>query len=419
MTRQYNHRFKLTPMPATQRWRKIYKGKFYYVGVGHCSGKYDREGYKIAWAEWQALKDKMDNIPTAEEQQLYDLVQDAEAWANEPLDPEYVRQRRAQDEEIERVVAKMEGRRRAEENTVGCHVQEFLATKRQRHTLGVLSANRVRTLEQHLRTVEECLGKDTPIKMIDEGTVKIYWQSLVDRVKAGDIGRTTAADRWATFREWVRSLYSIPQPRNLNSRDLSLSKPSKTVMAWTVDEVNSLLAKSPPRFELWALLMLNCGMYAGDISNLTPTEVDWDQGRIIRRRSKTQHLDNTPTINYPLWARTFMLLKKYGRRTGERVFVNRKAQPLVQQYFKANGKMKNQDSIYDAYRRGFPKPRKPLKALRKTGATLLDTHDTYVLCIEHYLAHTPRTVTDRSYRNYSQERFDAAIRWLGQQLGIQ
>ena len=164
--------------------------------------------------------------------------------------------------------------------------------------------------------------------------------------------------------------------------------------------------------------MLNCGMYSKDISDLKPSEVEWEAGRIIRKRSKTQHLENTPTVDYPLWGRSFALLKKLGKRTGDRVLVNRQGEALVQQFYKPNGKMKNHDSVYHAYRHAYPEPRKHLKALRKTGASLLETHDTYCMCVEIYLAHTVATVTDRSYRNYSQDRFDAAIKWLGEQLGI-
>ena len=47
----YNNRFKLTPMPASNRWRNIHRGKVYYVGRGHCANKADREGYQIALAE--------------------------------------------------------------------------------------------------------------------------------------------------------------------------------------------------------------------------------------------------------------------------------------------------------------------------------------------------------------------------------
>ena len=68
---KYNSRFKLTPCPATNRWRKIHKGKTYYVGVGHCNSKTDREGYKVAIAEWRALLDKVESKPTEEDEALY------------------------------------------------------------------------------------------------------------------------------------------------------------------------------------------------------------------------------------------------------------------------------------------------------------------------------------------------------------
>jgi len=186
-------------------------------------------------------------------------------------------------------------------------------------------------------------------------------------------------------------------------------------------EVKALLDGTPEKFQLWVLLMLNCGMYQGDISDLKPTEVNWIEGRITRQRSKTDKDENAPIVNYILWRRTFDLLKKYGKRHGERVFLNRKDKPLVWREYKAEtGKLKNQDSIYDTYRTLFPdkNTRKPLKALRKTGATTLDKHDVFMGCVEHYLAHKAHSITDQSYRNYSQERLDRAIVWLGEQFGI-
>ena len=432
----YNNRFKLTPMPATNRWRKIHKGKIYYVGIGHCSSKNDREGYKVAWAEWQALKDKMDNEPSELERHLYDLsLERAEVAAEVEqiigrLDDATLDELREQDERLRKSIDQFRERRKIAEvtrkvkgkphaDTVDAYAADFLKTKQERHAIGSLSANRVRTVEQHLTTIKDCLGKDTLITTIDNTTVKAYWQSLVDQIKAGNIGRTTASDRWNLFKEFIRSIYAIPVPRNLADRVLSFGKPSKTVVPWTVDEVKNLLAKKPhERFELWTLLMLNCGMYSKDISDLKPSEVDWEAGRIIRKRSKTEHLATTPTVNYKLWDRTFELLKKYGKRTGDRVLLNRDGDALVQQRYKDNGKMKNQDSVYDCYRNSYPAPRKHLKALRKTGSSMLDKHDTYCQCVETYLAHTVQTVTDRSYRDFAADRFDAALNWLGEQLGI-
>jgi hypothetical protein len=58
-----------------------------------------------------------------------------------------------------------------------------------------------------------------------------------------------------------------------------------------------------------------------------------------------------------------------------------------------------------------------LKQLRKLGASLLDTHPTYGRFVQYFLGHSPRTVADKNYRLPSQELFDAAVTWLGQQLG--
>jgi hypothetical protein len=68
---KYNSRFKLTPMPSSNRWRKIYRGRIHYVGIGHCIGKQDRAGYKVALDEWQSLKQFLDDTPTDDDMATY------------------------------------------------------------------------------------------------------------------------------------------------------------------------------------------------------------------------------------------------------------------------------------------------------------------------------------------------------------
>lgn len=90
----YHVRFKLTPMPPTNRWRKIYKGKVYYVGKGHCQNKNDRAGYQVALAEWQAIRAKLDNTPTEEELQLYQQIQGEKNFKPAPEIVELLRTKR-------------------------------------------------------------------------------------------------------------------------------------------------------------------------------------------------------------------------------------------------------------------------------------------------------------------------------------
>ena len=334
-------------MPATNRWRKIHHGTIYYVGAGHCSGKTDRQGYAIAIVEWEAIRDKMDNQPTEMERHLYDLLQErVELDAEQEqiiatLDDATLDKLGEQDDRVRKTVAQFRERKiiaevtrkvrgKLRQDTVAAYAADFLHAKQDRHALGEMSASRVRMVGQHLHTIEDCLGKDTLVSTIDETTVQTYRKYLVDQIKAGIINKTTAGGRWHVFKEWTKSIYSIPILRNLDSRALSFGAVVATVVPWTVDEVATMLAKAPhERFQLWALLMLNCGMYAKDIADLRPDEVDWELGRIKRKRSKTQHLTNTPTVDYPLWGETFSLLQKHGLRTGDRVLVGRDGQPLV------------------------------------------------------------------------------------------
>ncbi len=65
--------------------------------------------------------------------------------------------------------------------------------------------------------------------------------------------------------------------------------------------------------------MLNCEMYQGDLSDLKPSEVDWTNGTITRKRSKEKNQENAPVVTYKLWENTFALLKTYGSQQGDRV----------------------------------------------------------------------------------------------------
>ena len=74
------------------------------------------------------------------------------------------------------------------------------------------------------------------------------------------------------------------------------------------------------------------------------------------------------------------------------------------------------DSTYKNLKKklGFTKP---AKQLRKTGATLLDSHPQHHRFSRMYLGHAPAGTKDRFYSAPDQASFDQAMLWLGQQLG--
>lgn len=419
MAKQYNSRFSLTPMPAVGKWRKKYRGKTYYVG--HCSSKHDREGYKAAWAEWMKKKAELDGQPTDGELRRYEAIQQGQQavsdWAA-AIPASLLDRIQAEQVQDASLVEKVEGRK-SKKGTIGGQIEAFVKLKKTRYALGELSALRVQTVGQHLKHFEAFAGKDTSAKRIDEDMVVAYHGHLIQGINRGEFNKTTAHDRWAAFKEWVGQIYSIPTPKNLLSKDLSIKVAEREVNPFTLAEVKTLLTAPNERFQLWVLLALNAGMTQGDISNIIPEEVDWQAGVITRKRSKTKNVASVPVVRYKLWERTFALLKKYGKESGKRVFVNRKGKPLVQRDYKADeGKLKNQDSIYDIYRLLFPDNRKPFKTLRKTGATLLANHKDHRWYVGYYLGHSPKGMAEKHYYRNDDEGFYEALAWLGEALGV-
>ena len=113
-------------------------------------------------------------------------------------------------------------------------------------------------------------------------------------------------DQCEEFHRWLWRQKAIPTlPRTLDRkcRDLCISKLVASIVVFTKEEVTSLLADASDRTKLYILLMLNCGMTQKDIADLQVSEVDWREGRIIRKRSKTGDRENVPTVNYKLWPR--------------------------------------------------------------------------------------------------------------------
>ena len=209
----------------------------------------------------------------------------------------------------------------------------------------------------------------------------------------------------------------IELPMNIGSKAFRFGNPNRVITTWTPEEYRYVVLEAPGKLKLGLLLMANCGMTQGDISDLADTEVDWKAGRVIRQRSKTAGMEGVPTVNYLLWPLTFQLLQKYRSGT-DRVLLTDSGKPYVRTEM-VKGKMVKADGFASNFvhlkkRLDF---HKSLKQLRKTAATLLDGHPVYGRFVGHFLGHSPRSIAARHYAAPSQELFDEAVRWLGQQMG--
>jgi integrase len=221
--------------------------------------------------------------------------------------------------------------------------------------------------------------------------------------------------RWAWRKEILANL-----PRNLNELTIKID-PKRPETLDIENEVKPLLLGANGRTKLFLMLMLNTGMTQIDISELKPEEVNWEEGRIIRKRTKTQHNENVPIVNYKIWDEAFSLLKEYGHKEGERVILNKNGTPLVKIDMKEDGTRKRIDAIRLAYSRlclRLKVPCRPLKLLRNTSATLLYNKEEYRDLYDILLDHAPKGIGQKHYADAGKGILDKALAYLGQQYGI-
>jgi integrase len=150
--------------------------------------------------------------------------------------------------------------------------------------------------------------------------------------------------------------------------------------------------------------------------------VDWIEGRIIRKRSKTADCENVPIVNYQLWPETLRLLKqeRAADSTGL-VLLNANGGPIWSEENTNEGKYKKNDNVKNAFsrlRKGL-KIAKPLKSLKKTSATLIRGNERFSALASLFLGHAPQSMADKHYTQLPQDLLDQAIQWLGQELGIE
>ena len=154
--------------------------------------------------------------------------------------------------------------------------------------------------------------------------------------------------------------------------------------------------------------------------DLEAHELDWEEGRIVRKRSKTRSHENVPEVSYKLWPETLELLtyEWSGDDTG-RVLLNRDGFPLWSERYK-DGKYTKTDNIRNAFARLAKKKdiKKSLISLKKTSASRLRNNDKYNSVRSLFLGHAEVRIADQHYAENPKELLDRALEWLRGELGI-
>ncbi len=451
-------RLELTKMPgddrATQRWRKIYKGKTYYF-----LGDYD-----TAVAQWHK---KQTELETEHKEQQTDYYR--RQW--EKVRDWYTVHGRADD--ADRIANQLKSwddralklawqgitdggkavwaeRLKKDEpantpKTIHQAVESFLARALVRVQSGTYAAGYYDSLQRALNHFADFVGRRVAVASINGHTLETYHTELMRKIEkdwspdyaAGFLRMVKIFVGWCYDTELLDSL-----PRNMRrgNTTLSIDGGHKKKPVFTNEEVKILLDNASERTQLYLLLMMNCGFTQIDIAELRPDQVDWKEGRVTRKRSKTEKHDNVPEVSYPLWARTFALLKKHGNQKGDRVLTNENGGALKVEVLQGERhKYAKIDNVATAYGRlvrkltGKParklrkkkddkpallKSAKPIKAFRKTSPSRLEDSE-FSSCARWFGGWSPKSVADKHYIRPPQELFDRAVRWLAKSYGLE
>jgi integrase len=426
--------FDLTWDGTNKRWRIMHKGQRYVVSCRQLGTPPTKEASYVAANEW--WKQKLAEIES-DPRRLDRIRQDLDSqtgWMERIGDvtQKMVEAQRellakpASEWTIDDVASLIvptpelgDSKSTPAELTVSFQVGKYLALEQSRVNAKQVSMHEYDLVRLCLNYFLNWIKPTTPIKAIDPDRWEDYWTHLMGLDCSTEYKKKRM--RYArNFVTWLASKALIPLPPNLISRKYKFGSTSKSIPTFTVDEIRTLLDASKGQLTLHLLLMANCGFTQQDVSDLSQDEVDWKAGTITRKRSKTRNHEDCPTVTYRLWPRTFALLEQNRQTSGDLVLRTKSGQPWLTKRL-TEGKFNRTDNTKSVYRHLQSQSgiSKPIKLLRKTSASLLDTHPSYGRYAGYFLAHSPTTIRDKSYVTPSQDQFDAALAWLGAQYGEQ
>lgn len=446
-------RLEMTWVPARHGWMKKHQGKMYSVScrqLGMVGMNATMEASRALANQW--WQDKLAELERPGEEAIAEIVDAAGVLAREKLETaimpaidaalETILQQYAAsniDAAIPHVqahllklivkasnalkpVAAVEPA--ATLGTVGTHVARFQERLRLNVATGKIDHSRYSSYCRDLDAFVAWFGAEKPMTSINEATVDAYYAFIMAHVVSGQWSSSYAVNKFGAFRLFVtRSAEKrlIPMPCNIRSTDYRIKMEVKTPMTFTIQEIKTLLEgcqRHGERMKLYILLCLNCGMYQTDIAELRQDQVDWQHATITRARSKTESRGGQ-VVTYKLWNETFTLLQKHRAKTGSLVLLTERGKPVVQEHIRADGGLSRTDTIKSAYNRLCGRLKiatKPLKCLRKTGATILESHLGYNYYVNYYLGHSPRSQKEQHFSLPNNQEFFAALAWLREQI---
>ncbi len=434
-------RTKLTWDAPKRRWRKMYKGKIYTISCGALGCPPTKaESYQAANQWWVSKKAELDSqkpnckfsheVNTLEQRRDWllkngypeqaraygDLAAEIEQGKHDDLHPSILGQMISGGDRFDSVwqdrLSRDQTSRVPEDRLVGWQLDRYLDLQLARYHADEIGVSEYAQTKQSLTAFKTWLNPETLIDHLDSEKWEAWWLFLLKSGDSIEYKRKKVRNS-RNFVSWLAEKGLIQPPLNLHSRRYRFGADHRAVPTVPVQEVKGIVEKAKGQTKLHILLMLNCGMTQQDITDLKPEEIDWTDERSPgedRRPSTRSRPQSSVTGS---GGKPGDCCSSTANRIGNYALLTTTGKAWVRDEI-IEGKRHRVDAIRSAYR--HLKIPFTLKLFRKTGSTMLDRE--YPDCVERYLGHVPRSITDRSYVDPSQDRFDKAIAWLGRQFGF-
>ena len=309
--------------------------------------------------------------------------------------------------------------------TVDGNVERFKSHKRSQVAAKEISAGRYANLVRHLDALCDFVGRESPVAAINERLMTDFRSDLITRVASGEFGRSYAKDQLNSVKQFVRWLWRERTledlPRVIDDRQFNIRASKSEIKTFTKPEVCQLLGAAYGQVRLHILLALNAALTQKDISDLKPTEVNWKEGTIRRKRSKTNDGENVPVVTYLLWPETFRWLQEYRSTDGDRVLLTANGGPLKVERLRPDGRLHKVDNIERNFGRLCRRVKitgRSFTCLKKTSATLLRGNERFSGIESYFLGHAPRTMSDKHYAGGPDALLAEALKWLADEYEI-
>lgn len=413
MPRTYNRKFKLTWHKHSQRWKRVYLGKTYYLKT-KCNGKSDIQGYQLALNEWEALKQKIDREFESQPVGVR-LATNYSAFPDELPESVLIQPDNATIDDLAASFV-AEFKHRAE--TGDCGITTF---RENRDCLA--------DFQGYAKKYQRKLASE-----IDEHLLKCYRDKQRELVQQTSISAYTAKKRLyclKRFIEWAyKHRYLSEFPRNVDrhfSKVVKLPDPSpnpftvKEIRAiWKASITKGKFSRKSYKTSLFILLGLNCGYRSGDIAKLKHSHLRKENGIYIidRKREKT----GSPQV-HALWPLTAKLLfdEMTDPKESDFMLLDERGGMLVTE------NIEGVTAINDCIGRCFNRVKSKAKitgkgtghsSLRDTGADAIKKQfPAYPQIVSQYLGHKATGMQTHYTREHYETLF-ASLEWLDEHFKL-